>query len=128
MNDQRSLADQLDDLMDLAIDRGLYDAADWLARQAPDRFGEDVIDTYDPIHDWFGLTYASYLVVPRSILQSMSARWQQRLVVLLRELAALYGPYLSDSYMVQLRGKDGRFVEDAMADYQRGRRHVEPAK
>jgi hypothetical protein len=34
MNDQRSVADQLNDLHALAIERGMYDAADWLKRRA----------------------------------------------------------------------------------------------
>ena len=43
-------------------------------------------DEDDYIHNWFGLTYANYLVLPRSILQSMDAEWQKKLVNLLNEL------------------------------------------
>ncbi|MEU8926994.1 hypothetical protein AB0D10_39765 [Kitasatospora sp. NPDC048545] len=39
-----------------------------------------------PVHSWFGLTYANYLVVPRTLLQSMPASWQQRTVACLTEL------------------------------------------
>lgn len=35
MNDQRSLQDQLQSLLQLANQNGLYDAADWLSRQIP---------------------------------------------------------------------------------------------
>lgn len=35
MPDQRSLIEQLMDLYDLAVENGLYDAADWLQDQAP---------------------------------------------------------------------------------------------
>lgn len=38
------------------------------------------------IHEWFGLTYANYLVLPRTLLQSMPAEWQQRMVACLDEL------------------------------------------
>lgn len=40
----------------------------------------------DPIHLWFGLSYASYLVLPRAVLQSMPHDWQSRLITLLGEM------------------------------------------
>ncbi|MEU3565757.1 hypothetical protein [Kitasatospora sp. NPDC006786] len=40
----------------------------------------------EPVHEWFGLSYAAYLVLPRTLLQSMPAAWQQRLVACLRDL------------------------------------------
>lgn len=43
-------------------------------------------DEDDYIHNWFGLSYANYLVLLRSILQSMDAEWQKKLVNLLNEL------------------------------------------
>lgn len=39
--------------------------------------------TPDAIHTWFGLSYANYLVLPRTLLQSMPDAWQERLVELL---------------------------------------------
>jgi hypothetical protein len=44
-----------------------------------------VIDR-DSIHGWFGLTYSSYLVLPRVILQSMPDEWQWKFVKLLERL------------------------------------------
>lgn len=38
------------------------------------------------IHTWFGLTYANYLVLERTILQSMPGEWQRQFVELLHEL------------------------------------------
>ncbi len=38
------------------------------------------------IHEWFGLSYSNYLVVERTLLQSMPLSWQQRLTALLSEL------------------------------------------
>jgi len=46
----------------------------------------DVINTDTPIHDWFGLTYAQYLAIPRSILQSMPIDWQEKFVACLEQL------------------------------------------
>lgn len=40
----------------------------------------------DPIHSMFGLSYAHYYVVPRSVLQSMPVAWQQRFVRCVEEL------------------------------------------
>lgn len=37
MNDQRSLTDQLKDLIPVATERGLYDAADYLKKQVEER-------------------------------------------------------------------------------------------
>lgn len=41
-----------------------------------------------PIHGWFGLTYANYLVIPRLALQEMPLDWQRRMVALLEEWEA----------------------------------------
>lgn len=43
-----------------------------------------------PIHGWFELSYANYLVVPRARLQSMPVEWQERMVACLEELDAAY--------------------------------------
>jgi hypothetical protein len=46
--------------------------------------------TSGPIHQYFGLTYANFLVIHRARLQSMPLEWQQRCTVLLEELQAAY--------------------------------------
>lgn len=43
------------------------------------------------IHEWFSLTYANYLILPRSVLQSMPLEWQDRFVSCLRELDRAFG-------------------------------------
>ncbi len=40
----------------------------------------------DAIHKHFGLSYANYLVLPRTLLQSMPDEWQARFVALLDEM------------------------------------------
>lgn len=40
----------------------------------------------EAIHRWFGLSYSSYLVVPRTMLQSMPGAWQVAFVDLLDEM------------------------------------------
>ena len=39
-----------------------------------------VTETQEPIHEFFELSYAHYLVLPRSLLQSMPVEWQKRFV------------------------------------------------
>jgi hypothetical protein len=40
----------------------------------------------EDVHTYFGLSYANYLVLPRTLLQSMPATWQVRFVSLVNEL------------------------------------------
>lgn len=83
-----------------------------------------VIDplTYrDHIHDWFGLTYASYLVLPRLILQEMPPEFQIRFIGMLKELDARFGHAFSPhNYKVYLKDDAGRFVSDPLSNYRRG--------
>jgi hypothetical protein len=46
--------------------------------------------TNGPIHQWFSLSYSNYLVLPRTLLQSMPAEFQERMVACLEEL---YGAF-----------------------------------
>lgn len=83
------------------------------------------IDGNEPIHEWFGLTYASYLVLRRSVLQSAPVLLQRRLVAVLNELHDLFGSEAFEGdFTVQVRNDSGRFVEDPYADYERGRRRI----
>ena len=48
----------------------------------------------------------------------MPEEWQQRFVELLKEARRTYDTeHIDDRYTVLLRGKDGRFVEDPLANY-----------
>lgn len=69
------------------------------------------------IHDWFGLTYASYLVLPRSVMQSMPAEWQETMVKLLDECGDRLGQhYEANEYDVRLR-VNGKFASDPLSGY-----------
>jgi hypothetical protein len=93
---------------------------------------EDVIaeDPYafpDNVHTWFNLTYANYLVLARTLLQSMSDEWQARFTHCLNELYDCYRHVdIPNTYLVQARGSNGRFIEDPIPHYNRGRAHIEP--
>ena len=77
------------------------------------------------IHTWFGLTYANYLVLPRTLLQSMPEDWQHRFTALLEEMEyACSEVPQADRYSVQARGAGGRFVADPVPHYARGRTRV----
>jgi hypothetical protein len=82
-------------------------------------------DSDEPIHEWFNLTYANYLVLPRTILQSMPVAWQRRFVKCLRQLqAAAWDLPQADRYTGNCRDERGRFVADPVPHYQRGRTRV----
>ena len=79
------------------------------------------------IHTWFELSYANYLVLPRSLLQTMPDDWQEKFVDLLNELneeRERHGIEMPDEYMVQARDRGGRFVPDPLSRYDRGRRKL----
>ncbi len=83
----------------------------------------------EPIHTWFGLSYASYFVIPRTVLQSMPDAWQQRFIDLIEETETHLGDWSPDwpaCYHVTIRGPGGRFLSDPLANYERGRRRLEP--
>lgn len=89
---------------------------------------KDVITIDNPVHDYFGLSYANYYVVPRSLLQSMPAEWQHRFVDCLDEMEDLYSNQMTARYSVRARDDSGKFIQDPLSDYQRGRRRVVPNK
>lgn len=83
-----------------------------------------VLDDEEPIHTWFGLTYSSYLVLPRSALQTMPTEWQRRLVALLEESRAyLDTDDMPEDYQVRAK-KNGKYIQDPYSDYWRGRTRV----
>jgi hypothetical protein len=95
----------------------------------------------EPIHEWFELSYAQYLTIPRSALQSMHESWQARFVQCLNELDELidwrpnrgrYRVVLSEivEEFDEEEGRDisqwGDEIEDPLQDYERGRRRLPP--
>lgn len=72
------------------------------------------------MHQWFGLSYSAYLVLPRSLMEGMPRCWQERMVALLEEARETYDTeQVTDTYSVHLRGDRGRFVGDPLANYRR---------
>lgn len=77
------------------------------------------------IHGWFELSYAEYLAIPRTVLQSMPESWQHRFVALLGELdETIY--WRREGCWVKFKNRYGRFMSDTLGDYERGRRVLKP--
>lgn len=83
-------------------------------------------ESTEPVHSWFELSYAQYLTIPRTALQSMPEAWQQRFVECLEELDAAidWRPKDGQYWVVMRDGNRNRFLSDPLMDYQRGRRKV----
>jgi len=84
----------------------------------------DVQETRDGIHEYFNLTYASYLVLPRTVLQSMPDTWQADFVEMLEKIPRTLDYTEVDNYRVMATDAKGKFVKDDLANYQRGRRKL----
>lgn len=76
----------------------------------------------ESIHGYFELNYSSYLVLPRSILQSAPTWWQSAFVFLLRKLEEWFDCPVGDYWVRARRGS--KFTHDPLADYDRGRRKI----
>lgn len=70
------------------------------------------------VHDWFELSYAQYLTVPRSALQSMPLEWQHRFAACLYELDRTIDWRPSKGrYWVRLKDGSGRYAHDPLMEY-----------
>lgn len=75
---------------------------------------------------WWGLSYASWLTMPRVLMQAMPAEWQERAGVLLEEYCAAF-PNTPDLYIhVTVSGPDGKRV--AMPEWVNNYRHPKQAE
>lgn len=71
-----------------------------------------------PIHLFFGLSYASYLVLPRTLLQSMPIVWQEQFTALLETFnERFYTLNLAPSYTVQPRDLHGKIRAEPFPHY-----------
>ncbi len=73
---------------------------------------------HEHISSWFQLTYASYLVLPRSLMEAMPTEWQKRMKDCLDEMQATFEQE-NDNYLVLLRGEGGKFMTDPLGNYRR---------
>ena len=75
---------------------------------------------------WWGLSYASWLTVPRVLMQAMPAEWQERAGVLLAEYSAAFPNTPDLTVGVTVRGPDGKLV--AMPQWLNNYRHPKQAE
>lgn len=79
------------------------------------------------VHTFFNLTYSNYLVLHRTLLQSMPVPWQLRFVAAIREMEDAFDHVpMAYAYNVSAVDQNNRFVSDPVPHYDRGRAHVEP--
>lgn len=72
----------------------------------------------EPVHTWFSLSYSNFLVLHRSLMQSMPTEWQRRIVALFDEMDRAFAHVDHPSFHVQT-GKWLYFNEISEADYER---------
>lgn len=91
---------------------------DWLAAGNPSH-GETLAR-------WWGLSYASWLTLPRVLMQAMPDEWQERAGVLLAEYSAAFPVSPELTIGVTARGLDGKLV--AMPQWLNNYRHPNRAE
>ena len=62
-----------------------------------------------PVHLEFGLTYASWLVWPRVVMQAMPIEWQERFVELVEELNEQFPDWEPDGEFCVLLRENGKY-------------------
>jgi len=79
-------------------------------------------ETYKPdITDWFELSYAQFLTVPRLVMESMPQEWQEKMAVLLQEMDDTFDwRPKAGRYWVRLRDANGRFADAPLNEYRHG--------
>ena len=83
------------------------------------------VPEHEAVHNWFGLSYSSYMVFQRTVLQSMPDEWQQQFVALLQEIEdKIDTSDFPTKYMVKAKNDKGQFIKDDLANYERGRRKL----
>jgi hypothetical protein len=83
------------------------------------------VTSIDPVHHWFELSYANYVALPRTVLQSMPDELQQQFVDFMDKLDE-FCDWRRDGQFITYRDQDGKFITDELNDYQRGRRILSP--
>ena len=73
---------------------------------------------YDALQTWWGLSYAQYLTIPRSVMQAMPDEWQAKMAALLEELdETLEWRPKEGCYWVKLKDDKGKYMEDPLYNY-----------
>lgn len=90
---------------------------------------ETIIEN-EPIHNFFGLSYSNYLVLPRSVLQSMPIKWQEDFVKLIEQIPETIDEDFEPEggYTVLTLDKNKKFISNPYSNYERGRKRLKIKK
>ena len=73
------------------------------------------------VHTFFGLSYANFLVLPRSLLQSMPLEWQERFTAMVEEAwRTIDCPTPPGGWRVLALDERGRYLRNPVPHYNRG--------
>ncbi len=79
------------------------------------------LDLACPLSDWFELSYAQFLTVPRLVMESMPLDWQRQMAALLRAMDDTFDWRPKEGrYWVRLKDDRGRFAYAPLDDYRHG--------
>lgn len=67
--------------------------------------------TNQKLSRWFGLSYASYLTLPRVFMESMPDEWQEKMAELLNEYDSVYVNQPDMSCRVQITNLQGKLIK-----------------
>lgn len=75
----------------------------------------------DKIHKWFGVTHASYKVLPRLVLDDLPEHIQDKFLEVMEYIENNYdnSTWVSD-YGVRAKDSHGKFCTDPLSNYRRG--------
>jgi len=62
----------------------------------------------DKVNDWFSFSRASFLVLPRVLMESMDDEWQEKFVELLEQYDNTFDDGIDGYPIVQLKGDNGK--------------------
>lgn len=80
---------------------------------------------HDKLWGWFGLSRASFLVLPRVLMHEMPDQWQSKMADLLYEYEATMDDGQDSNVFVSAR-KDSKYV--AIPDWLKNYRHPDPGR
>ena len=81
---------------------------------------EEIVIIPSPIHEWFELSYAQFLTIPRLVMESMPLEWQAKMARLLREMDNTFDWRPTGQYWVKLKDSNGRYCDAPLNDYRHG--------
>ncbi len=79
----------------------------WLCEDCKDVVAKDILPVpppncisrpgHDRLHNWFGLSYASFAILPRVLMNAMPDRWQGKMGELLKEFSEEFSSLPDDA-------------------------------